>query len=926
MNLNNLNSVKKKILFLLTFLLPFAALAQTGTIRGVIKDNAGQMVPNAPVKIQGSTIEIKTDSSGNYELKDVPYGNHVIIVGDENSFHATENVEVKEPEVVFNIQNKAAGLESLNAGAVEIPTVSFGDDEFKDASSSSVSSVLTASRDVFNNAASYVFSAARFRVRGYDSDNFPILMNGALLTDLSNNRGEYNVWSGLNDVVRSRDNSYGLNATNYAFGSIGGVNSIDSRASQQRKQFQVSYASSNRTYDNRLVVTYGSGVNSKGWSYCLSYSRRWADEGFIDGTFYDGHSFFGSVEKQINKSHSLALSTFLAKTKVGRSSINVQEMFDLAGTNYYNSYWGMQNGKKRNAVVSNNFQPVVILSHEWEINSRSSLESAISFQTGKYRVSGLDWYKAEDPRPDYYRYLPSYDPSADQNTGAHGPSFIADSTYLANYMSENESARQIDWTKIYEANQLFDTAKYVISERIIDGTRYGFNTVYNNELNENITITGGLTYQYQDIKYYKELDDLLGGNYFVNLNQFSDVTTLSDPNVIQKDLNNPNQIIHEGDKYDYDYVAHLNSGSIWAQSMFKYDHFDYFISAQLTRTGFYRTGNYRNGVFYDDSYGDSPSYNFTAPSFKGGITYKMNGRNYFYANGGYFKRPPLFENTFVSPRTRALVVDDPKNETITSVEGGYIYRAPRLKARATGYLTQFTDGADVRSFFHDDLKTFVNHALAGINKRHMGLEFAVDASLGHGFTAIAVAAIGEFIYTDRPLATVTQDNKDTLLASDEVVYFKNLHVAGGPQSAYTFGLNYRSKNYWFVNVNFNYFDNIYVDVNPVRRTQVGLEYVDANTPKWEEILGQEKRDGEFTMDVSAGWSWKFNDKFKSLKKNSFLIFNLGVTNILNNKEMINTGFEQLRFNFDTKNTNTFPPKYAYAFGATYFASVTLRFN
>src|SRR5205085_6869942 len=119
-------------------------------------------------------------------------------------------------------------------------------------------------------------SAARFRVRGYDSDNFPTLMNGAILTDISNNRSEYNVWSGLNDVVRTRDNSYGLAPTNFGFGSIGGVNSIDSRASQQRKQFQVSYASSNRTYDNRLVVTYGSGVGPKGWSYCLSYSRRWA--------------------------------------------------------------------------------------------------------------------------------------------------------------------------------------------------------------------------------------------------------------------------------------------------------------------------------------------------------------------------------------------------------------------------------------------------------------------------------------------------------------------------------------------------------------------------------------------------------------------------------------------------------------------------
>ena len=285
MKLNKLNSVKKKLLSLLIIFLPFIALSQTGTIKGVVKDDAGQVVPLTPVKVKGTTIETKTDSSGAYELKNVPFGNAVIVVGDDKNISATENVEVKEEGVILNIHSRSGSLENLNASSNEIPTLSFGDDELKESSSNSVSSVLTASRDAFNSAASYVFSAARFRVRGYDSENFPTLMNGAVLTDISNNRSEFNVWSGLNDVVRTRENSFGLNPTNYGFGSIGGISSIDSRASQQRKQLQVSYALSNRTYDNRFVITYGSGVSSKGWSYSLSYSRRWADEGFTPGTF-----------------------------------------------------------------------------------------------------------------------------------------------------------------------------------------------------------------------------------------------------------------------------------------------------------------------------------------------------------------------------------------------------------------------------------------------------------------------------------------------------------------------------------------------------------------------------------------------------------------------------------------------------------------
>jgi hypothetical protein len=220
----------------------------------------------------------------------------------------------------------------------------------------------------------------------------------------------------------------------------------------------------------------------------------------------------------------------------------------------------------------------------------------------------------------------------------------------------------------------------------------------------------------------------------------------------------------------------------------------------------------------------------------------------------------------------------------------------------------------------------VNYSVTNIDKRHQGLEIAVDANVGHGFTLSAVASIGQFVYTDRPIATITQDNKDTLLASNQTIYAKNLRVAGSPQKAYTFGINYRSKSFWFANVNFNYFKDIYVDFNPARRTTTGLEFIDAGDDRWLQILGQERRPSQFTMDVSAGWSWKMNNKFKSLKGNSFLVLNLGVTNILNNQDITTTAYEQLRFDTNTHDVNTYPAKYAYGYGATYFASVSFRFN
>ena len=911
-------SLFKKLLFTFIFLIPSFAFAQTGNIKGVLKDESNQPINKAKVMVQGTGIETQSDSTGSYELKSVPYGNQTIVVSDGNATLLTEAIVVDQPSMSKSLVVVANPITETN----DLPTISLADDEIRESASSNVSSVLSAGRDPFNSASSFVFSIARFRVRGYDGDNAPGYMNGAVVTDLANGRVEFNIWSGLNDVVRSRDNSLGLSPSNFAFGGIGGGSSIDSRASKQRKQFSISYASSNRVYDNRLVVTYGSGVSAKGWSYSVSGSRRWADEGYIPGTFYDGTSFFGSVEKSINKFHSLSLTAFGAQTKSGRSTAVVQEMFDLAGSNYYNPLWGYQDGKKRNAAVGNNFQPIAILSHEWKFNEKSSLETAVAYQSGKNTISGIDWYNAADPRPDYYRYLPSFDPAYGDNPEA----YAKDSTLLANLLSSNESMRQINWSKIYEANQLHDTAKYIISNRVTDADRFSFNSTFNSEINDNLSFTAGVSYQKQDLNYYKEVEDLLGGKYFVNLNQFADQTSIEDSAVIQNNLNNPNQQLGEGDKYGYDYIAHLQKTSLWAQGIWKYTKVDFFLAGQFTMDEFYREGNVRNGVFADDSYGDSPKQSFTNPAFKGGVTYKYNGRNYFYVNGAYINRAPLFENAYVSPRSRALAVKDIKNEKITSVEGGYLFRAPRVKARATAYMTLFDDITDTRSFYHGDFKTFVNYTLTGISKSHSGLELAVDAQLGKGFSAAAVASIGQFIYNDRMNATITQDNKDTLLAENEVVYSENLRVSGGPQSAYTLGLTYRSKQFWTVNVNFNYFDNIYTDFNPARRTLSALDLVDNNSPKFAQILGQEKREGQFTMDVSAFYSWKLNNKFKSLKKNTFLVFNLGITNILDNQELTSWSFEQLRFDNEDHDVNTFPAKYAYSYGASYFASITLRFN
>ncbi|MBK6640899.1 MAG: hypothetical protein IPG39_06465 [Bacteroidetes bacterium] len=155
---------------------------------------------------------------------------------------------------------------------------------------------------------------------------------------------------------------------------------------------------------------------------------------------------------------------------------------------------------------------------------------------------------------------------------------------------------------------------------------------------------------------------------------------------------------------------------------------------------------------------------------------------------------------------------------------------------------------------------------------------------------------------------------------------KNFYVGGTPQDAFTLGFNYRAKRFWFINMNFNYYNNSYLDFNPARRTVEAIDLVDPSTAQWDNIVTQEKLNSEFTIDFFGGKSWKLNNYFKNMKRNNFLLLNVGVSNILNNKDQITGGYEQLRYDYVERNPDSFKPKYFYAFGTTYFVNLILRMN
>ena len=456
-------------------------------------------------------------------------------------------------------------------------------------------------------------------------------------------------------------------------------------------------------------------------------------------------------------------------------------------------------------------------------------------------------------------------------------------------------------------------AKYIIENQWNNQVAAGFGSVYNKTI-ERLTLTFGLYAQMQRNHYFKTMEDLLGADFWLDVDQFAEQAFI-DPSAAQNDIQNPNRLIREGDVFGYNYYIFNTKAELFAQAEYSLKKFDFYAAVELSDKMFHREGLYQTGRFPDNSLGKSSVNNFVNYAFKGGAVYKVSGRQFITLNGAYLTQAPGSRNAYLSPRTRDFIVDNLQNETIYTGDINYILRYTKVKMRLSYYYTERKNVLWSRSFYHDEYNSFVNYTMSGVNYLNHGLEFGLDANIWGGFSANAVVAYGQHLYTSRPTASVYVDNSAEVLAEGKLIYLENYKIGGMPQSAYSGGIKYSGKKYWFAGANFNYYADIYLDPNPDRRTEEALApYIDTD-PQVAQTINQTKLDNGYSLNLFVGKSFKIS--------NYFLNINVNINNVTNNKNFITGGYEQLRY--DTKNIDKFPPKLGYMYGLNYFVMATLRF-
>jgi hypothetical protein len=768
-----------------------------------------------------------------------------------------------------------------------------------------ISSLMTSSNDVYIANTTYNFSAVRFKLRGYDNRYSDIYINGINFNDPERGNFSYGLIGGLNNATRSKDNVTGLLPSTYTFGQIGGASHIHTHAGNYAPGGHAGIAYTNRAYKLRATTTLSTGLTNTGWAITGSLGYRWADEGFIEGTFYNSLGYLFSVEKVINPKHSISFTTFGSPTQRAQSSPNTQETYDLLNDNYYNAYWGWDKGKKRNSRIVTAFEPTAILSHQFNINKNTRLTTSLGYKYTIYGATALNWYNSADPRPDYYRYLPSYQTTQEMKD-------------LYASVWENKQVSQVNWERLYRVNALNKiagdgNALYMVEERHNDQQMLSLGSVLNTRLSSRITMNAGIDASTTQGMHYKTINDLLGGDYFLDIDPFAERDRLN----YQNDLNRPNRKAVEGDHFGYDYDIYVQSINAWIQNTHRYNHWDIYYGFKLGYNSFYRYGSMRNGRAPDNSYGKGLVHEFFAQSTKFGVIYKLSGQHLFSGTIAYSLMPPLAYNAYKSPRIKDDAINRLTTEKIFSADIAYNLSTPIFRASLSVFQTHFYDQTDVYSYYYDTGNRFANYSVYGINKMHRGIEMGLEAKINQAITLSLAGTLAEYIYTNRPEATMSFEDGN-IPDYSETVYLKNFYIGGTPQTAGTFGIH-AFHNYWFLDLNINGFDRNYLDISPNKRTENTLSFTAGSSEEKEElvndIIRQEKLTGGFTLDFSIGKSIR-------LKNRRTISINAQFNNILDNTRIVSGSFEQNRYE---PGTNKFPAKYYYAQGFNFFLNTGIRF-
>lgn len=874
------------------------AFAQT-TVRGQLVDaETGEPLVGATVMVEGTTQGSITDIDGNFQqsvapgatlvFKYVGYKDLQKKVTQKGASVDLGVIEMEPDAVMLADVTITSSIAVARKTPVAVSSVAPAFIEEK-LSSQEFPEILKATPGVYVTKEGGGYGDASTRIRGFQSENVAMMINGVPMNGMENQKVYWSNWAGLSDVTSSIQVQRGLGASKVSSPAVGGSINIITKSTDAKKGGFISYAMGNDGF-NKILFSVSSGLTKDGWAFTLLGGKDWRD-GYIQGTQSEGYNYFASLAKRFNDNHQLSLTVFGAPQKHNQRNYNnalsikewqrVKQYMGDDSPYKYNPTFGYRKGQVYVSNFNAYHKPQISLNHLWQIDHKSSLSTAVYASI----ASGYGSY--------------TYGDSQHRNLW-----YGATNGYVNNTFRHPDGT--FDYDAIDELNAASTTgSKMIMGKQMNDHQWYGLLSTYTTKFGEYFDFYGGIDFRYYKGLHQNVITDLFSGEYFIDPNRGNVIAT---NNAAANDPNFVNQKLGVGDVLYRDYDGFVMSEGVFAQLEYNRDKLNVFVSGGLSNTGYWRYDRF----YYDKDHAKSGKKNYLGGNIKGGANYNITENHNVFFNAGFISRAPMFDTSFINSQTSHDRNPDALNEKVMSFEVGYGFRSRFFAANINAYYTEWMDKSLYDSQTGRDGERYTLN-MTGANAKHMGIELdfnakptnwlSIDGMFSWGDWRWDGLATGFFYNSEGQIMNVAEERPITDMANAEQYRYKirmdDVNVGGSAQTTAALGITVHPMKGVRIGLDWNFAARLFADYDiDAGSAKLGEEY----------IVGKPWQVPSYhVFDLNAGYTFDFGKVRATLSGN------------------VNNLFDQ-EYIADAWDGSTWEDveRVFYGFGRTY--SVRLKFN
>ncbi len=702
------------------------------------------------------------------------------------------------------------------------------------------------------------YGDGRINIRGFDAVNIAVLINGQPVNDMEGGTVYWSNWTGLADIASNIQIQRGLGASKLVVPSVGGTFNVVTKATEAKQGGLIKVDAANNNY-SKFTASYSTGLLKSGWATTVLLSR-WQGDGYVNGTYGEGYSWFFSSGLKINEKHAINFTATGAPqvhntrraTATNAPAVTIGSLMKYGRR--YNPQTGLLNGEEFNVAPNFYHKPIASLNWDWTINDKLALSTVVYASWG--RGGG--------------------------GTGLNG-SIKNAANQSMNYINNGTGGDgTINWDMIYNYNQGRAVTDYngnsfqknntvmnyggsngiVRRQGVNSHNWYGAIADLSYKPSSNWSINGGIDLRTYKGLHYDILTDFLGSS------SVKVGSSLNYPSgfIIDKTVKpEPFTKLKNNQKVSYDNDGLVKWGGLYGQVEYSNEKLSAFLQGSVSQQSYKRVDRF----LYTPGNQETDWHTKTGYILKTGANYNIDEHHNIFFNLGKISRQPLFNAIYPNNKNNFY---NANNEGIFSLELGYGFKSKYIDVSLNAYRTNWTDRFITRSFTATatDATNFSGvvagqsyaYNAIGLGQLHQGLELEAKARPIKDLKLRGMISLGNWKYDgNADFSLIDNNTLQEVPGAKGTINVDGLKVGDAAQTTASLGAEYNVTKAFSVDANFEFYENLYAQFNPTNfLTQSARDKGVVKLPSYN------------LFDLGASYTWNF--KNADVLKVRFNVFNL----------------------------------------------------